>query len=101
MQYKLSRYGAALLLSLLLCAAGAPCTLHASTEPQYAAVEQMLEKFIEHEMADKELPAVSIALVDDQQIVWSRGFGFADPGTKAPATADTVYRAGSAPLLIP
>ncbi|HSP14037.1 MAG TPA: serine hydrolase [Thermoanaerobaculia bacterium] len=95
MQYKLTRYGATLLLSLLLCAAGAPCTLHASTEPQYAAVVQMLEKFVEHEMADKELPALSIALVDDQQIVWAKGFGFAAPNTKVPATADTVYRAGS------
>src|SRR6478672_9479103 len=61
-----------LLLSLLLCVG----TLHAAAEPQYAAVEQMLEKFIEHEVADQELPALSIALVDDQQIVWSRGFGF-------------------------
>ena len=69
--------------------------LHASTEPQYAAVEQVLEKFIEHEMADKELPALSIALVDDQQVVWAKGFGFARPKTKVPATGDTVYRAGS------
>jgi len=93
---KLIRHGAnALLLSLLLSAAIAPGSLDASTEPQYAAVVQMLERFIEHEMADKDLPALSIALVDDQQIVWARGFGFARPKTKVPATADTVYRAGS------
>jgi D-alanyl-D-alanine dipeptidase len=76
-----------ILLSLLLCAA----SLQASTEAQYAPVEQMLEKFVGHEMADKDVPAVSIALVDDQQIVWSKGFGFANPKTKVPATADTVY----------
>ena len=58
-----------LLLTLLLCAG----TLHAATD--YSAVAPMLEKFIEHEMADKDLPALSIALVDDQQIVWSKGFG--------------------------
>ncbi|HEV7765725.1 MAG TPA: serine hydrolase, partial [Thermoanaerobaculia bacterium] len=81
-----------LLFGLLLFVAG---TLQASTEPQYAPVVQMLEKFIEHEMTDKELPAVSIALVDDQQIVWSRGFGFARPNV--PATADTVYRVGLDP----
>ena len=46
-------------------------------------------------MADKELPALSIALVDDQRIVWSRGFGFADPKRRVEATADTVYRVGS------
>ena len=54
----------------------------------------MLERFITHEMADKELPALSIALVDDQQIVWAKGFGFADPKTKLPATAETNYRVG-------
>ncbi len=54
-----------------------------------------LEPFIQREMAEKQLPAISIALVDDQQIVWAQGFGFADPDRKIPATADTIYRAGS------
>ncbi len=61
----------------------------------YAAAAEMLERFITHEMADKKLPALSIALVDDQQIVWAKGFGFADPKSKTPATAETVYRVGS------
>ncbi len=98
-KYKLTRHLAtALLLSLLLSAAG---ILHASSGPEdvsagsspkeYAAAVKMLEKFIEHEMADKDLPALSIALVDDQQIVWARGFGFANPKIKVPATAETVY----------
>jgi CubicO group peptidase (beta-lactamase class C family)/D-alanyl-D-alanine dipeptidase len=54
-----------------------------------------LEQFITREVADKELPALSIALVDDQAIVWARGFGFANPQGKVPATAETVYRVGS------
>jgi len=61
----------------------------------YAAVARALEPFIQQELADKQLPAVSIALVDDQQIVWAQGFGYADPGAKVPATAGTIYRAGS------
>ena len=61
----------------------------------YAAAIEMLERFVTHEMADKELPAISIALVDDQQIVWAKGFGFADPQAKVPATAETIYRVGS------
>ncbi|MBA3715147.1 MAG: serine hydrolase [Pyrinomonadaceae bacterium] len=55
----------------------------------------MIERLITHEMADKDLPALSIALVDDQQIVWAKGFGFTDPKSKKPATAETVYRVGS------
>src|SRR5262245_10995806 len=63
--------------------------------PEYAAAVRALEKLIEHEVADKKLPALSIALVDDQKVMWSRGFGFADPKARKPATADTVYRVGS------
>jgi CubicO group peptidase (beta-lactamase class C family)/D-alanyl-D-alanine dipeptidase len=61
----------------------------------YAPVAQMLERFIAHEMADKDLPAISISLVDDQEIVWARGFGFARPRDSVLATAETVYRVGS------
>ncbi len=61
----------------------------------YAAAVERLGQFIAHEMTDKELPALSITLVDDQQIVWAKGFGFADPKRKVPATAETVYRVGS------
>ena len=61
----------------------------------YAATVEMIERLITHEMADKDLPALSIALVDDQQIVWAKGFGFTDPKSKKPATAETVYRVGS------
>ncbi len=54
-----------------------------------------LEPFIVHEMRDKALPALSIALIDDQRIVWAKGFGEADPAQHVPATEQTVYRVGS------
>jgi CubicO group peptidase (beta-lactamase class C family)/D-alanyl-D-alanine dipeptidase len=78
------------LLILALWAAGA-----FGQTVDYAPAFPVLERFIEHEMADKELPAVSIALVDDQRVVWARGFGFADLDAKTAAGADTVYRVGS------
>ena len=61
----------------------------------YAPVAEALSKFIHHEMEDKRLPAFSIALVDDQQIVWAQGFGYGDPDKKIPASPETVYRIGS------
>src|SRR5438445_781022 len=61
----------------------------------YEPVAQALDAFIAKQVADKDLPALSIALVDDQTIVWAKGYGFADPQTKTPATAETVYRVGS------
>jgi CubicO group peptidase (beta-lactamase class C family) len=61
----------------------------------YEVAQHVLEQFIVDEMATKGLPALSIALVDDQEIVWARGFGFADPADSVPASSKTVYRVGS------
>jgi CubicO group peptidase (beta-lactamase class C family)/D-alanyl-D-alanine dipeptidase len=66
-----------------------------AVESRYAAVVGQLADFVKREMADKRLPAVSVALVDDQKVVWAQGFGLADPVRRIPATADTVYRVGS------
>jgi CubicO group peptidase (beta-lactamase class C family)/D-alanyl-D-alanine dipeptidase len=66
-----------------------------SPRADYTAVVAELERVIAHEMQDKKLPALSIALVDDQQTVWAKGFGMEDPDRKIPATAETVYRVGS------
>jgi CubicO group peptidase (beta-lactamase class C family)/D-alanyl-D-alanine dipeptidase len=63
--------------------------------PKYAALVDSLQPWIAKEVKAKQLPALSIALVDDQQIVWSHGFGFVDPKHKTAAMADTVYRVGS------
>ena len=61
----------------------------------YAAIVAALKPFIEREMAEKGLPALSIAIIDDQQVVWAQGFGTADPHAAKAATAETVYRIGS------
>ncbi len=90
-----------LLLSFFAFSVARPKTTHAtvqsatSSRKDYAPAIAMLARFIEREMADKELPALSIALVDDQQIVWSKGFGLANPKDKIPVTDETIYRVGS------
>jgi CubicO group peptidase (beta-lactamase class C family)/D-alanyl-D-alanine dipeptidase len=65
----------------------------------YAEAVALLKPFIEQQVAEKQLPALSIAIVDDQQVVWAQGFGLADPQAKVAATAQTVYRIGSASKL--
>ena len=50
--------------------------------PQYADAAAAIKKLIEHELQDKKLPALSIALVDDQRVVWAAGFGFQDRAKK-------------------
>jgi serine beta-lactamase-like protein LACTB len=61
----------------------------------YTDAVKALDAFVTREVEQKRLPALSIALVDDQKIVWARGYGYQDPARKMPATAETVYRVGS------
>ena len=63
--------------------------------PGLEKVVTRLEALIDEAMKAHQIPAVSIALVEGGQIVWAKGFGFADPKAKSPATAETIYRVGS------
>lgn len=54
-----------------------------------------LEDAINYEIENKELNAISMVLVDDQKIVWSKGFGYENPKEKILADAYTIYRVGS------
>lgn len=47
------------------------------------------------ELGRQVLPGVSIAWIVDGEVVHTAGFGLADEAQQIPATADTIYRAGS------
>lgn len=81
------------LLTIAACAPGtdAPGT----AAPGYEAVAAEMRALVEHEMEAKGLPAVAVALVDGDRVVWSEGFGDADPEAGVAATASTVWRVGS------
>jgi CubicO group peptidase (beta-lactamase class C family) len=83
--------GVAMLAAMQAAEAQAPLGPRAG----YEAISQSLTPFIAHEMADKRLPALSIALVVDSEIVWATGFGVARLRDSVPATAETIYRVGS------
>ncbi len=50
---------------------------------------------VETERKRQEIPGLSIAVVVDDQLVWSEGFGVADLESGVRATGSTVYRIGS------
>lgn len=72
-------------------------TAEATVKPHanYAEAAEKLERWIRAELDQKEIPGLSIALIDDQQVVWAQGFGYADARRRIPASAETVYRVGS------
>lgn len=85
--------------SLLLAGGGcqtlppaAPATI---AKGDYAAVVSYLTQRIPYDMALAKVPGVSIAIVEDQRIVWSTGFGVADASRHRRATGDTLYRVGA------
>ena len=90
----MTKKATAWLVAFLLVGASARAS-DVPAQAGYAEIAARLEALVAEQMADKKLPAVSIALVDDQRVVWARGFGYADPEAKRAATADTVYRVGS------
>ncbi|CAB3626909.1 serine hydrolase domain-containing protein [Achromobacter pestifer] len=84
----------------LLVAAGGCQHLPPSAPPtvakgDYNAVLGYLEQRIPYDMGRHKVPGLSIAIVDDQRVVWSTGFGYADAHRHRTATSDTLYRVGA------
>jgi len=46
-------------------------------------------------MAQSHLPGISIAVIDNDQIAWARGFGVKEAGTTDPVTTSTLFQAQS------
>ena len=65
------------------------------TRGDYGYTKSYLSWLIPREMSRAEVPGLSIALVDDQRVVWSQGFGYADAERRIPATEQTIYGIGS------
>jgi CubicO group peptidase (beta-lactamase class C family) len=61
----------------------------------YESFKPYVEQLIRHEMDANAITGLSIALVDDQRIVWAKGFGYADKENNKPASAETLYLVGS------
>ena len=85
----------ALLSTVLLTACLSGAALAAQPRPEFATVIESLHRVAAAEVSRGIIKGFSIALVDDQHLVWSGGFGLADVKKKLPAQPDTVYRVGS------
>ncbi len=84
-----------LLLSLTACNSSSPIKPDTVQRGDYSYLKTYLTWLIEDKMTDQDVEGLSIAVVDDQQVVWSQGFGYADTANKIPATPETIYRVGS------
>jgi CubicO group peptidase (beta-lactamase class C family) len=93
-----SRLSVLLISALIFTASAQPAArtaiVEAASTPddsRFAQLEQRLDS-IRQEL---KIPAMSAAIVKDQKVVWSKGFGYADVENKIPATEHTSYHLAS------
>lgn len=78
--------------------AQAPATATAisvANDPDVLGAERLFSAWLEGQIAYKGLPGVAVGVVSDQQLVWSKGFGFADVQAKHLMTPATLFRMAS------
>jgi CubicO group peptidase (beta-lactamase class C family) len=99
--------GSGMRLALCLVCAGLLCigTARAAepgilTAGQLAPIKHAVSELIRKEMKAKDVVGLSIALVEDQKIVWAEGFGYADRARRLPAQAGTLYSTGGLSTLL-
>jgi D-alanyl-D-alanine carboxypeptidase len=63
--------------------------------PEVDAAIRILDAWVTARVADRQQPGLSIGIVYDRELIWSRAYGFADLEKKLPATPATLYRIAS------
>ncbi|MEP7274308.1 MAG: serine hydrolase domain-containing protein [Acidobacteriota bacterium] len=66
-----------------------------ANDPDVLGAERLFSAWIEGQIAYRGLPGIAIGVVSDQELVWAKGFGFADIKAKVPMTAATNFRMAS------
>lgn len=54
-----------------------------------------LDIWLEGQCLKHDVPGLSVGLVHDQELIWSKGYGFADVARNIPATDQVLFRVGS------
>jgi CubicO group peptidase (beta-lactamase class C family) len=78
---------AALLLASSVAAQDRPLRAHPSVQDALG----LLEVWADAQVAYQQIPGASLAVVHDQELLWSAGFGLANRETGVRATAQTIY----------
>src|SRR4051812_12696370 len=65
----------------------------ATTTPSPKADD--LDAFVTAQMAQRHVPGLSLAVIQDGRIVAARAYGVTDPGASTPVTTSTLFQAGS------
>lgn len=72
---------------------GGPADVASDADVQ--AAQRLFTAWLEGQMLSRHLPGVAIGVVADQELIWSKGFGFADTANKIAMTPQTKFRMAS------
>jgi len=64
-------------------------------DPDVQGAIRLFSAWLDGQIAYRGLPGVVVGVVSDQDLVWSRGFGYADVAAKRPMTPATKFRMAS------
>ncbi len=60
-------------------------------DPRVISALELLEVWIDAHLAYEHIPGISVAIVHDQDLLWSRGFGYADLERKVAISPQTIF----------
>ena len=64
-------------------------------KPEVAGPLQVLDAWLQASVSSREEPGLSIGIVSDQNLIWAKGYGFANVEKRLPANSTTLYRIAS------
>lgn len=85
----------AAMVTLLLVAMTVVCVPGAQPRSFTQTEIAQLDRFVMEVMRCARIPALSLSLVSDDDVVYEKGYGTANPTTRTPTTKDTVFCLGS------
>jgi D-alanyl-D-alanine carboxypeptidase len=66
-----------------------------ANHPEVLGAERLFSAWMDGQLAYRGIPGVAVGVVYDQQLVWSKGFGFADVKNRVPMTPQVKFRIAS------
>ena len=84
-----------LLATSIASAQSPPPASRIADDPDVQGAQRLFSAWLEGQIAYRGLPGIVVGVVADQELVWSKGFGFADLKAKRPMTPDTKFRMAS------
>jgi len=78
-----------LFLLILICTS--PIFSEKQTKPDFSEAIRLIDTWLEAQCDYDHLPGISVAIVTDQEILWSKGYGMANLKKEVPSSSSTIY----------